>query len=115
MRTSALLVMMVSIAWVGWAMAAPPTVSAKGSKADASTKAMKPAKLSCEEFLAVDEVTRPAIVYWAEGVNSKGKPEDAVVDVERTNRLVPVLIEECKTEPKASFWTKVKVELKKVF
>jgi acid stress chaperone HdeA len=38
-----------------------------------------------------------------------------VFDVETTNRLVPVLIEDCKQEPKASFWTKMKVELKKVF
>lgn len=103
MEIHALLAMVVSIAWVGSAMADPPAVPAKANKADPSTK------------VTVDEVTRPAIIYWADGVNSRGKAEDAVFDVERTNRLVPVLIEECKTEPKASFWTKVKAELKKVF
>jgi hypothetical protein len=34
---------------------------------------------------------------------------------EKTNRLVPVLIEDCKKEPQTPFWTKVKMEIKKVF
>lgn len=106
MKTLTLLAMGVSVTLAGAAVAATPDSSAKG---------IKPAKLTCEEFLAVDDITRPQLVYWAEGVNSKGKPDDAVFDVERTNRLIPVLIEECKKAPQTSFWTKVKVDLKKIF
>ncbi len=36
-------------------------------------KGPKLAKMTCREFLALDEVARPKIVYWAEGVNRKGK------------------------------------------
>jgi acid stress chaperone HdeA len=116
MKASALLATTVFITLVGSTMAGPLATSTMPAKADkAAAKGIKPEKLRCEEFLALDDVTRPALVYWAEGVNSKGKPEDAVFDVETTNRLVPVLIEDCKQEPKASFWTKMKVELKKVF
>jgi hypothetical protein len=79
----------------------------------ASTKTVKPASLTCEDFLAFDDVTRPEIVYWSEGLTRKGKPEDAVFDVERTNRLVPVLIEDCGKEPKASYFKKVKEAVKK--
>ena len=68
-----------------------------------------------EEFLSFDEVARPKLVYWAEGFNQKGKPEDAVFDVETTERLVPVLVEVCRKEPHESFWKKVKEEFKKVF
>jgi hypothetical protein len=80
-----------------------------------SAKAIKPTALTCEEFLSYDEVTRPQIVYWSEGMNRQGKPEDAVIDVDRTNRLVPVLVEDCTKEPSASYWTKMKQEFKKIF
>jgi len=36
-------------------------------------KAVKATELTCEEFLSYDEVTRPQIVYWSEGLNGKGK------------------------------------------
>jgi acid stress chaperone HdeA len=62
------------------------------------------ASMTCKEFLSIDDVSRPGVVYWAEGVNHKGKPEDAVIDVGATNRLVPVITEECKARPQASFW-----------
>ena len=71
-------------------------------------KAVMPTKMSCEEFLAVDEVTRPQIVFWSEGFNKKGKVKDTAIDIDRTNRLVPVLVEDCKMEPRASYWSKMK-------
>lgn len=80
-----------------------------------TTAAAKPTKMTCEAFIALDEVSRPKVVYWAEGFNSNGKPDDAVFDVESTEHLVPVLVEECKAAPKESFWKKVKAEFKKVF
>ena len=115
MKRFQLLAMAISVALVSSAMADTPVKSATAANVEKPIKPIKPATLSCEDFLAVDEVSRPAIVYWSEGVNSKGKPEDGVFDIERTNRLVPVLIEDCKKEPQTPFWTKVKVELKKVF
>jgi len=94
---------------------ATPKMSSKTAAATKTTKAVKPATMSCEDFLSFDEVTRPAIVYWSEGVNSKGKPEEGVFDIDRTTRLVPVLVEDCQKEPKTPFWTKVKQDIKKVF
>jgi hypothetical protein len=84
--------------------------------ADDSAKKAKvmPEKMNCEEFLAMDEVTRPKVIYWAEGFNKKGKADDVVFDTERTDRLVPVMVEVCGKEPKASFWSKVKAEWKKL-
>ena len=92
--------------------------TAKVDKVPAATKTAKaanPEKMTCEEFLALEEVLKPKVVYWAEGVNRKGKVEDATFDVETTDRLVPVIIEVCEKEPKASFWKKLKAEFKKVF
>lgn len=68
----------------------------------------KPTKMTCEEFLSLDDVAKPKVVYWAEGFNRKGKPVDAVVDIDSTDRLVPVLITECQKAPKHSFWQTIK-------
>lgn len=68
----------------------------------------KPAKMTCEEFAALDDTVKPKVVYWAEGFNRKGKPVDAVVDIDATDKLVPMLVTECKETPKATFWQKIK-------
>ena len=65
------------------------------------------ATMTCQEFLSLDEVTRPKVVYWAEGLNHKGKPEDAVVDIDATNRIVPVIVQACQAAPRASLWQKM--------
>ena len=63
----------------------------------------KPGKITCEEFIALDDVVKPKVVYWTEGFNKKGKPEDAMIDIDDTDKLVPVLVTECKMAPKESF------------
>ena len=68
----------------------------------------KPAKMTCEEFVMLDDVVKPKVVYWAEGFNRKGKPVDAVVDIDATDKVVPILVDECQKTPKASFWQKIK-------
>lgn len=69
----------------------------------------KPATMTCEEFVALDDVVQPKVVYWNEGfINNKGKPVDAVVDIEATDQLIPVLITECQKTPKAVLKEKLK-------
>ena len=74
----------------------------------AATPSHKPARMTCEEYVVLDDVVKPKVVYWAEGFNKKGKAEDAVVDITATDNLVPILVDECKQTPKASFWEKIK-------
>ena len=81
----------------------------------AFAQAKKPlGKMTCEDFLAMDDTVKPKVVYWAVAYSKGGKPEAAVVDVEGTDKVVPVVIEECKKTPKASFWTKLKGEWRKL-
>jgi hypothetical protein len=87
----------------------------KTAKADKGGKKTLPAKMSCEEFVALDEVERPKVVYWAVGYDKTGKPEDAGFDIQASDSLVPVLIEECKNAPKDSFWKRAKARFKKTF
>jgi acid stress chaperone HdeA len=70
-------------------------------------------KLTCEEFLAYEETFKPKVVYWAVAYGKGGKAETAVLDVEGTDKVIPVIIEKCKATPKASFLKTVKSESSK--
>jgi len=80
-----------------------------------SSGAKKPlGKMTCEEFLVLEDTVKPKVVYWAAAYGKGGKPEAAVLDVEGTENVVPIIVEECKKAPKASFWQKLKPEVKKL-
>ena len=89
------------------AQKATPVAAASGVPQNPAA-APKPVKMSCKEFVALDDAVKPKVVYWAEGFSKKGKPVDSVVDVDETDRLVPVLVTECKETPKLTFWQKIK-------
>jgi acid stress chaperone HdeA len=64
-------------------------------------------KMTCKDFLSFDQVQRPKVIYWAEGVKTKGKPEDAVIDIASTDQVIPIIVQQCKAEPRASLWVKM--------
>ena len=100
----------VAIAVVAAALTASSTLAFAQSGA-----AKKPlGKITCEDFLAVEDTFKPKVVYWAVAYGKGGKPEAAVLDVEGTEQVVPVIIEACKKAPKESFWQKLKAEVKKL-
>lgn len=68
----------------------------------------KPAKMTCEEFLVLDDVVKPKIVYWAEGFNKKGKPDEVVFDVENTDNYYPVVVTTCEKAPKSNLISTIK-------
>ena len=77
--------------------------------------AKKPlAKMTCEDFVGLDESFQPKAVYWAVAYGKGGKPEADEVAVEGVETVVPVVVQECKKAPKESFWEKVKAEWRKV-
>lgn len=79
-----------------------PTVMAAQQKPD------NPTKMTCEEFLTLDDSVQPGVVYWSEGYNKKAQADEVVFDIAATDELVPVIITECQKTPKASFWQKIK-------
>ena len=72
------------------------------------------AKMTCEDFVGLDETFQPKAVYWAAAYAKGGKPEAAVLDVDGIESVIPFVAEECRKAPKASFWEKVKAEVKKL-
>ena len=54
------------------------------------------------------DVVKPKVAYRVEGLNIKGKPVHAVVDIDASDKLVPVLDLQCKETPKATLWERIK-------
>jgi hypothetical protein len=97
---------------VGAAGASTAAAAHKSPTHQAAAK--KPiAKMTCEDFVGLDESFQPKAVYWAVAYGKSGQPEAEAVDVEGVETVVPFVVEECKKAPKESFWQKVKAEMKK--
>lgn len=68
---------------------------------------------SCQEFLDVRDNFKPQVIYWTEAINKKGKISDAWIDVSGTEKVIPMVVEDCKAEPNANFWKKIKASWQK--
>ncbi|MFZ1539204.1 MAG: HdeA/HdeB family chaperone [Chromatiaceae bacterium] len=89
--------------------------SAAHPSAAHQTAAKKPlAKMTCEDFVSLDETFQPKAVYWAVAYSKSGQPEAEEVDVVGVERAVPIVVQECQKTPKESFWQKAKAEFKKL-
>lgn len=86
------------------------SATSAASTSDAAAK-RNPAKMTCKDFVALDDVQKPKVVYWVEGYSKKGKPVDSVVDFDETDKLIPILVTECKETPKLTLWQKFKKHL----
>jgi acid stress chaperone HdeA len=76
------------------------------SAASAATKPVQPSRMTCQEFLSLDQVQQPKIIYWTQGANPKGGSK-GVVDIATVDSLIPVVVEQCKSSPRASLWSKI--------
>ena len=70
-----------------------------------------PMKMKCEDFLAVGEVYRPAVVYYLAGVDKLGVKETETMTVD-TATPVAALVGECQKTPNASLHTKMQTMYK---
>jgi acid stress chaperone HdeA len=89
---------------------AADAAKAETPKADSVKKPL--GKLTCEDFVAIDDVIKPQYVIAAVAHTKGGKAKNVVIEVVDTETLVPVLVEECQKAPKESFWAKLKSKLK---
>ena len=71
-------------------------------------------KMTCEDFVALEDSFKPHTINWAVAYGEDGKPEIAGVNVEGIQQIIPVVIEACQKTPKESFWQKVKTEFTKL-
>lgn len=88
--------------------AAAMTLAGAATFAQADTSKKPVTTWTCEEFLAVDTVSQPAVVGYVQAINSKGTPNEGIFDVVTTTRVSQMTADECKVEPKASFMNKLR-------
>jgi acid stress chaperone HdeA len=80
--------------------------------ASAQEKQLSPAKMSCADFVSVDEVYRPALVYWVAGVDKLGVKETDTLVVDAAHPVGEAVVEGCKKDPHARFMSKVRSMIK---
>ncbi len=62
----------------------------------------------------MDESFQPTAVGFAEALNNKDKPEDAVLDVQGIATVTPAIVQACTQDKQANFKDKVKGEWTKL-
>lgn len=90
----------------------PAATYAADSSKPANTKPVN--SWTCEDFLALESSFRPTAVGYAEALNNKDKPEDAVIDVQGIETVTPAVIEACTQDKESSFKDKVQNEWDKL-
>ncbi|MBL8540537.1 MAG: HNS-dependent expression A [Betaproteobacteria bacterium] len=69
------------------------------------------AKWTCEEFLAFDNQYKPKVIYWASAHAKGGR---SILDIDGTEKVTPMIIDDCRKAPQASFWQKLQGAWNKV-
>jgi acid stress chaperone HdeA len=80
--------------------------------ASAQEKQLSPAEMSCADFVSLDEVYRPALVYWVAGVDKLGVKETDTMVIDTAHPVGEAVAEECKKDPHAPFMSKVRSMIK---
>ena len=89
-----------------------PVGSASATPAKASAKPAE--KITCRDFIALDDVFKPQAVSLVLGYDRAKRPDAEVVDVSGINRVVPVLITSCRARPNETLLQRVRARLSKL-
>lgn len=74
-------------------------------------KKVKPTKMTCQEFVELEQTVQPELVYWADGYDKARKVKEGVVGEVDLERDVAVVVVDCKPAPKESLWARMKKHL----
>jgi acid stress chaperone HdeA len=80
--------------------------------ASAQEKKVAPAKMTCADFVQVDEAYQPALVYWVAGVDKLGVKETETTVIDTAHPVGAMVAEACKQDPNTKFMTKVRAMIK---
>ena len=85
--------------------------AAQAASAQTTIK-VSPAKMTCADYVSVDEVYRPALVYWVAGVDKLGVKETDTMVVDTAHPVAETVAEACTQDPQAPFMSKVRSMVK---
>jgi acid stress chaperone HdeA len=78
------------------------------SLAQNKEKTIKPEKITCEEFLAMDKDVQPHVVYWIDGYENSDDAKAEGVVIHIFERPINTVVSECKKAPKDALAQKIK-------
>jgi acid stress chaperone HdeA len=88
-------------------LSVPAMVFAEGVNSTLPQKTVN--QWTCAEFVGIDDQFKPKAIYWASAHAKGGKKHKAnVLNIEGTEKVIPIVIDECTKQPKATFWEKLK-------
>jgi acid stress chaperone HdeA len=85
---------------------------AAAQAASAQDTKISPAKMTCADYVAVDEAYRPALIYWVAGVDKLGIKETDTLVVDTAHPVGETVAQACTLDPHASFVSKVRSMIK---
>ena len=80
--------------------------------ASAQETKVSPAKMTCADYVSVDEVYRPALVYWVAGVDKLGVKETDTMVVDTAHPVAETVAQACTKDPQTPFVSKVRSMIK---
>jgi acid stress chaperone HdeA len=106
------------IVFAAWA-----SIAAAVTTDDSKKKPVK--SWTCADFLGLDNQFKPKMIYAASAYSTGGKLKAAVIDIDGTEKVTPMIVDDCSIAPQSSFmrtlkndWSKVradaKAEMKKI-
>jgi acid stress chaperone HdeA len=89
-------------------------VGASGASgvARAAEQKIAPAKMTCSDFVQVDDAYKPALVYWVAGVDKLGVTGTETTVVDTMQPVAATVAQECRKDPQTRFMTKVRSMIK---
>jgi acid stress chaperone HdeA len=72
------------------------------------------AQWTCKDYLDIEDVIRPKVVYWSSAHAKPGKPKAVTIKIKETEQVIPILEEDCRKASGESFWKHLEAAWKKV-
>lgn len=76
--------------------------------AQSTVKTITPAKMTCADFVTLEDAYKPAVVYWATGVDRLGVRETDQITIDTGHPIAEEITEACRATPKVKIVDKIR-------
>ncbi len=76
--------------------------------AQSTAKTIAPAKMTCADFVTLEDAYKPAVVYWATGVDKLGVRETDQITIDTAHPVAEEVTQACRATPKVRIADKIR-------
>lgn len=76
--------------------------------AQSAPKTLHPWKMTCADFVALDDVYKPSVIYWLAGTTKSGIKETDQLVIDTAHPEVADVTEECKLHPTSKLRNRIR-------